>query len=111
MPLLLQSDDICSNCVEATFNITITAVNLVDILNGAYAIGAHRSNEQRHSRTNIGRGHLCSTKLVLVILTDDCSAVELMGAAVRLVEGEERNIKITTPLDLKIAEMLLEEEK
>ena len=44
-------------------------------------------------------------------ITDDCSAVELMGATVRLVEGEERNIKITTPLDLKIAEMLLEEEK
>ena len=44
-----------------------------------------------------------------VPITDDCSAVELMGAAVRLVEGEERNIKITTPLDLKIAELLLEE--
>ena len=42
-------------------------------------------------------------------ITDDCSAVELMGATVRLVEGEERNIKITTPMDLKIAELLLEE--
>ena len=29
----------------------------------------------------------------------------------RLVEGDERNLKVTTPLDLKIAEMLLEEEK
>lgn len=45
-----------------------------------------------------------------VPITDDCSAVELMGATVRLVEGEERNIKITTPMDLKIAELLLEEE-
>ena len=43
-------------------------------------------------------------------ITDDCSAVELMGASVRLVEGDERNLKITTPLDLKIAELLLEEE-
>ena len=42
-------------------------------------------------------------------ITDDCSAVELLGASVRLVEGEERNIKITTPMDLKIAELLLEE--
>jgi len=25
------------------------------------------------------------------------------------VEGDERNIKVTTPMDLKIAEMLLEE--
>lgn len=43
-------------------------------------------------------------------LTDDCSAVERMGMSVKIVEGEERNLKVTTPLDLKIAEMLLEEE-
>jgi len=42
-------------------------------------------------------------------ITDDCSAVELMGMAVRIVEGDERNIKVTTPMDLKIAELLLEE--
>lgn len=42
-------------------------------------------------------------------ITDDCSAVELMGMSVKIVEGDERNIKITTPLDLKIAELLLEE--
>lgn len=44
-------------------------------------------------------------------VTDDCSAVELMGMSVRMVEGDERNIKVTTPLDLKIAEILLEEMK
>jgi len=44
-------------------------------------------------------------------ITDDCSAVELLGYKVKIVEGDERNIKVTTPLDLKIAEMLLEEEK
>ncbi len=42
-------------------------------------------------------------------LTDDCSAVERMGFCVKIVEGDERNIKVTTPMDLKIAEMLLEE--
>ena len=44
-------------------------------------------------------------------LTDDCSAVEHIGMRVRLVEGEERNLKVTTPLDLQIAELLLEENK
>ena len=44
-------------------------------------------------------------------ITDDCSAVENLGMSVRIVEGDERNIKITTPMDLKIAELLLEEEK
>ena len=42
-------------------------------------------------------------------VTDDCSAVERMGMGVRIVEGDERNLKVTTPMDLKIAEMLLEE--
>ena len=43
-------------------------------------------------------------------VTDDCSAVERLGMKIRLVEGEERNLKVTTPLDLKIAELLLEEQ-
>ena len=42
-------------------------------------------------------------------ITDDCSAVERMGFKVKIVEGDERNIKITTPVDIKIAEALLEE--
>ncbi len=43
-------------------------------------------------------------------LTDDCSAVERLGMSVRIVEGDERNLKITTPMDLKIAGLLLEDE-
>ena len=44
-------------------------------------------------------------------VTDDCSAVERLGMTVKIVEGDERNIKVTTPMDLKIAKMLLEEQK
>ena len=44
-------------------------------------------------------------------VTDDCSAVERLGMKVKIVEGHEKNLKVTTPMDLKIAEMLLEEEK
>ena len=44
-------------------------------------------------------------------VTDDCSAVERMGMSVKIVEGDERNIKVTTPVDLKIATLLLEEMK
>lgn len=41
-------------------------------------------------------------------ITDDCSAVERLGMSVKIVEGDERNIKVTTPLDLGIAKLLLE---
>lgn len=42
-------------------------------------------------------------------ITDDCSAVERMGMSVKIVEGDERNLKITTPMDLAVAKLLLEE--
>lgn len=42
-------------------------------------------------------------------ITDDCSAVERMGMSVKIVAGDERNIKVTTLLDLAIAKLLLEE--
>ena len=39
--------------------------------------------------------------------TDDASVVEAFGFDVTLVEGNRENIKITTPYDLKIAEVLI----
>ncbi len=41
-------------------------------------------------------------------ITDDCSAVERLGKEVYLTEGSEENLKITTPLDLVIAEAILQ---
>ena len=39
--------------------------------------------------------------------TDEASVVEAYGMKVSLVEGEENNIKITRPVDLLLAELLL----
>lgn len=44
-------------------------------------------------------------------VTDDCSAVENLGMTVKVVTGDEHNIKVTTPMDLKIAQLLWEEQK
>ena len=38
--------------------------------------------------------------------TDDASVVEAFGAKIHLVEGNRENIKITTPFDLKLMEMI-----
>ena len=40
-------------------------------------------------------------------VTDDCGAVENLGKTVYLVEGNRENIKITTPIDVVIAEAIL----
>ena len=39
--------------------------------------------------------------------TDDASVVEAFGFNITLVEGNRENIKITTPYDMKIAEILI----
>jgi 2-C-methyl-D-erythritol 4-phosphate cytidylyltransferase len=45
--------------------------------------------------------------LPLEQVTDDLQLIELARKPVWLVEGEERNLKVTTQTDLRIAEMLL----
>lgn len=40
------------------------------------------------------------------LFTDDASVVEALGEKVYLVEGNRENIKLTTPFDLKLAELL-----
>ena len=39
--------------------------------------------------------------------TDDSSLVESLGASVAVVEGDARNIKITRPEDIALAEIIL----
>ena len=57
------------------------------------------------------RGALKKANQEGAAVTDDCSAVERLGMSVKIVEGDERNIKVTTPMDLKIAKLLLEKMK
>lgn len=39
--------------------------------------------------------------------TDEATLVERLGVKVALVEGEDSNIKVTTPMDLRLAELML----
>jgi 2-C-methyl-D-erythritol 4-phosphate cytidylyltransferase len=43
----------------------------------------------------------------LAAATDDASLVEAAGGTVRLVPAPRENLKVTTPLDLRVAELLL----
>ena len=40
-------------------------------------------------------------------LTDDCSAVEMMGVRTKIVEGDIDNIKLTSPADIHLAASIL----
>lgn len=45
----------------------------------------------------------------MINFTDDCSLIEHMGGEVEVVKGCEENIKLTTPIDVVIAESILKE--
>ena len=44
------------------------------------------------------------------IATDDAFVAELFGINVQIVEGDSRNIKITHPSDMMVAELLIKED-
>jgi 2-C-methyl-D-erythritol 4-phosphate cytidylyltransferase len=46
---------------------------------------------------------------ILALATDDAWLIERVGGSVRIVESSPANFKITTPHDLRIAEMMLRE--
>lgn len=43
--------------------------------------------------------------------TDDASVVEAASYSIHYVEGEEQNFKVTSPYDLRLAELLLQKKK
>ena len=54
------------------------------------------------------RGALVKTVDEGAAITDDCSAVEALGMSVYLSQGDDENIKVTTPTDLILAKAILE---
>lgn len=54
------------------------------------------------------RGALFQARKDGAAVTDDCSAVERIGMKVHLIRGSDENLKITTPMDLILAEAILE---
>ena len=62
-------------------------------------------------QTELLKAALQSAVNAEVTLTDDCSAVERLGKEVYLTAGDPENIKITRPLDLRLAEAILAERR
>jgi 2-C-methyl-D-erythritol 4-phosphate cytidylyltransferase len=63
---------------------------------------------QAFRREAIERALFSASDELLAAATDDAWLIERAGGAVRVVEADPWNIKITTPIDLRFAELLLE---
>lgn len=58
-------------------------------------------------RADLIKGALTEAMKRGLPITDDCSAMELMGVKTHTVEGDEDNLKLTTPRDFVLAEAIL----
>jgi 2-C-methyl-D-erythritol 4-phosphate cytidylyltransferase len=61
---------------------------------------------QAFTRSALERALDCDDDALLAA-TDDASLVEAGGGTVRLVPAPRENLKVTTPLDMRVAELLL----
>ena len=60
-------------------------------------------------RADLIKGALTEAMKRGLPITDDCSAMELMGIRTHTVEGDEDNLKLTTPRDMVLAEAILKD--
>lgn len=116
----LVSDAVIDRTVRAAHSYgaaapAVPVKDTVKVVKGGLVMATPDRNALRAVQTpqvfdfDLLRGALAQAEKDKAAVTDDCSAVERLGMKVKIVEGEERNLKITTPLDLKIAALLLEE--
>lgn len=118
---LIDQDTIC-RCLEgaARFGAAIAAIPVKDTLKRA---GDGGIIEKTVDRTLLWQAQTpqAAQRVLLerafataapqgFIGTDEASLLEAAGIPVRLVEGSERNLKITRPTDLRVAAKLLQEE-
>ncbi|SEW18844.1 2-C-methyl-D-erythritol 4-phosphate cytidylyltransferase [Chitinophaga sp. YR573] len=111
----LVSAELIRNCYDAALESgsAIPAIDMKDSIRELYKEGNRAVDRERFKIIQTPQTFL--SELILPafaspydpLFTDEATVVERQGHNIRLVPGEEANIKITRPLDLIIASALL----
>lgn len=111
----LVSKQTIKNCIEKAkvFGNAVPVIPIVDSVRHVHDNGSHPVN-RHHLRIvqtpqcfDIGLLKKAYDSEFLSSFTDDASVIEHFGAKIHLVDGNQENIKITTPYDMQLAEFLL----
>jgi len=92
----------------------VVATDSIRVINGNSSRTADRNNIRLIQTPQTFRSELLLEAFSQVyqdIFTDEATVVEALGKEVFLIEGDYNNIKITRPLDLVLAEKILESKK
>lgn len=119
----LVTEDLIRRTVEAAAEryAAVPAIRSTDTLktageNGAIIGSVDRESTWRIQTPQVFKADLIKGALTRAMnqglpLTDDSSAMDVLGVTTYLVEGDEENIKLTKPLDLLLAEAILRDRR
>ncbi len=111
------SYSLITNCVEGAYNFgaCIPVTDVVDTIKEVSEDGIVQNTLNRARLKSVQTPQSFDYELIRDCyikavtedesFTDDASIVEFYGHKVKTIDGLPRNIKITTPLDLRIAEI------
>ena len=118
-----MTEDLICRTVEAAEKryAAVPAIRSTDTLKTAGDDGAIIGNVDRATtwriqtpqvfKADLIKGALTKAMKQGLPLTDDSSAMDVLGVTTYIVEGDEENIKLTKPLDLLLAEAILRERR
>lgn len=119
----LVTDDLIRRTVEMAVkkHAAVPAIRSTDTLKSAGEDGAIIGTVDRETTWRIQTPQVFKAELIKgaltkamkqgLALTDDSSAMEILGVTTYLVEGDEENIKLTKPLDLLLAAAILRDRR
>lgn len=119
----LVTEDLIRRTVEmaAKKNAAVPAIRSTDTLKTAAEDGAIIGTVDRETTWRIQTPQVFKSELIKgaltkamkqgLALTDDSSAMEILGVTTYLVEGDEENIKLTKPLDMLLAAAILRDRR
>ncbi len=111
----LLSDDLVKRCFEAAAEVG-SAIPAIDSKDSLRLLTTNGNKMLNRSKVKvIQTPQTFHSKILLPAFnidykakfTDEASVVEEYGLKLNIIEGEENNIKITTPFDIQLAENLL----
>jgi len=109
------SIDVINNCFNSLKNHQ-AVVPVVPLKESIRQVNGNKSIAVDRNLYKIVQTPQCFVKNVILkayeqpfshLFTDDASVVEQLGVPIHLVDGNEENIKITTPTDLAMANLLI----
>ena len=102
VPVLVRSLQAMQTCAAVDELIVVTRTSRLEEIAALTAIQTpqvFQADLIKAALTNAMRKHLA--------ITDDCSAVEQLRVKPVVTQGSDENLKITTPIDIELAESIL----